>query len=133
MLERRKIFLIFFGYLCSTMLISEEILNFQNISIHTDTVTIDEKDRLIAFNNNIEIEIENYIILGSNAIFRQEEEKLEIYGNPTSIQSMNMDGEAEVLIIYPNKSIDLIGNAKLKKNGNLITSDLIKYRINSNE
>ena len=36
------------------MLISEEILNFQNISIHTDTVTIDEKDRLIAFKNNID-------------------------------------------------------------------------------
>tara|TARA_Y100000992_G_scaffold9907_1_gene6153 strand:+ start:2734 stop:3081 length:348 start_codon:yes stop_codon:yes gene_type:complete len=115
------------------MLISEEILNFQNISIHTDTVTIDEKDRLIAFKNNVEIKIENYIVLGSNALLKQEEEKLEIYGNPTSIHSMNMDGEAEVLIIYPNKSIDLIGNAKLKKNGNLITSDHIKYRINSNE
>ncbi len=133
MLKLRKIFLISFGYLCSTMLISEEILNFQNISIHTDTVTIDEKDRLIAFKNNVEIKIENYIVLGSNALLKQEEEKLEIYGNPTSIHSMNMDGEAEVLIIYPNKSIDLIGNAKLKKNGNLITSDHIKYRINSNE
>ena len=44
-----------------------------------------------------------------------------------------MDGEAEVLVIYPNKSIDLIGNAKLKKNGNLITSNLITYQINSNE
>ena len=44
-----------------------------------------------------------------------------------------MNGEAEVLVIHPNKSIDLIGNAKLKKNGNLITSDLITYQINSNE
>ena len=46
---------------------------------------------------------------------------------------MGMDGEAEVLIIYPNKSVDLVGNAKLKKNGNLISSDLITYQINTNE
>ena len=44
-----------------------------------------------------------------------------------------MNGEAEVLVIYPNKSIDLIGNAKLKTNGNLITFDLITYQINLNE
>ena len=133
MLKSKKIFLIFFGCLFSTVLISKERLNFQNISIQSDEVTIDEKDRLLAFKDNIEIKIENYIIEGSNALLSQEDEKLEIYGNPTSIQSKDMNGEAEVLVIYPNKSIDLIGNAKLKKNGNLITSDLITYQINSNE
>tara|TARA_Y100000992_G_scaffold262918_1_gene198984 strand:- start:166 stop:513 length:348 start_codon:yes stop_codon:yes gene_type:complete len=115
------------------VLIAKEGLNSQNISIQSDEVTIDKNDRLLAFKNNIEIKIENYIIEGSNALLSQEDEKLEIYGNPTSIQSRNMNGEAEVLVIYPNKSIDLIGNAKLKKNGNLITSDLITYQINSNE
>tara|TARA_B100000900_G_scaffold44532_1_gene33129 strand:+ start:3673 stop:4065 length:393 start_codon:yes stop_codon:yes gene_type:complete len=130
MLKRKKILLIFFGYLCSTMMIAGEDLNFQNISIQSDEVTIDEKDRLLAFKNNIKIKIENYIIEGSNALLSQEDEKLEIYGNPTSISSSDMNGEAEVLVIYPNKSIDLIGNAKLKKNGNMITSDLIKYQIN---
>jgi len=112
------------------MMIAGEDLNFQNISIQSDEVTIDEKDRLLAFKNNIKIKIENYIIEGSNALLSQEDEKLEIYGNPTSISSSDMNGEAEVLVIYPNKSIDLIGNAKLKKNGNMITSDLIKYQIN---
>ena len=130
MLKRKKILLIFFGYLCSTMMIAGEDLNFQNISIQSDEVNIDKKDRLLAFKSNVKIKIENYIIEGSNAILSQESEKLEIFGNPTSIHSINMNGEAEVLVIYPNKSIDLIGNAKLKKNGNLIKSDLITYQIN---
>ena len=111
-------------------MIAEEELNFKNISIQSDEVTIDEKDRLLAFKNNIKIKIENHIIEGSNALLSQENEKLEIFGNPTSIESTNVKGEAEVLVIYPNKSIDLIGNAKLKKNGNLISSDLISYQIN---
>ena len=130
MLKIKKTLLIFIGFFCSTILISEEELNFQNISIQSDEVTINEKDRLLAFKNNLEIKIENYIIVGSNALLNQEDEKLEIYGNPTSIQSMSINGEAEVLVIYPNKTIDLIGNAKLKKDGNLITSDLITYQIN---
>ena len=114
-------------------MIAGEEVNFQNISIQSDEVTIDKKDRLLAFKNNIKIKIENYIIKGSNALLSQEDEKLEVSGNPTYIQSMYVDGEAEILVIHPNKSIDLIGNAKLKKNGNLITSDLITYQINSNE
>jgi|TARA_Y100000992_G_scaffold99227_1_gene64261 lipopolysaccharide transport protein LptA len=130
MLKIKKTLLIFIGFFCSTILISEEELNFQNISIQSDEVTINEKDRLLAFKNNLEIKIENYIIVGSNALLNQEDEKLEIHGNPTSIQSMSINGEAEVLVIYPNKTIDLIGNAKLKKDGNLITSDLITYQIN---
>ena len=133
MLKIKKTLLIFIGFFCSTILISEEELNFQNISIQSDEVTIDEKDRLLAFKNNLEIKIENYIIAGSNALLSQEDEKIEIYGNPASIQSMSINGEAEVLVIYPNKTIDLIGNAKLKKDGNLITSDLITYQINLNE
>ena len=130
MLKRKKILFIFFGYLSSTILIAMEEDNFQNISIKSDLVTIDEKERHLTFKNNIKIKIEHYIIEGSTALLTQEDEKLEIFGNPTSIQSSGMDGEAQVLVIYPNKSIDLIGNAKLKKNGNLITSDLIKYQIN---
>ena len=114
-------------------MIAEKEVNFQNISIQSDEVTIDEKDRHLAFKNNIKIIIGSYIIEGSDALLSQENLNLKIFGNPTSIQSIEMNGEAEVLIIYPNNSIDLIGNAKLKKNGNLITSNLITYQINSNE
>ena len=133
MLKSEKILFIFFGYLFSTSMIAEKEVNFQNISIQSDEVTIDEKDRHLAFKNNIKIIIGSYIIEGSDALLSQENLNLKIFGNPTSIQSIEMNGEAEVLIIYPNNSIDLIGNAKLKKNGNLITSNLITYQINSNE
>lgn len=129
----RRIALIFFGYLFAPTIISDEILDFQNISIQSDKVTISENDRFLTFKDNIKIKIENYVIEGSNALLSQVDEKIEVYGNPTSIKSANMNGEAKILVIYPNKSIDLIGNAKLKKNGNLVTSDLIKYNINSNE
>tara|TARA_Y100000768_G_scaffold331930_1_gene271337 strand:- start:1057 stop:1458 length:402 start_codon:yes stop_codon:yes gene_type:complete len=133
MFKRKKILFVFFGYLYSIILIAEKEVNFQNISIQSDEVTIDEKDRRLAFKNNINIKIENYIIEGSYALLGQEDGKLEVSGNPTSIQSMNMNGEAEVLVIHPNKSVDLIGNAKLKKDGNLIISNFITYQINSNE
>ena len=113
-------------------MVAEENLIFQNISIESDEVTINEKKRILSFKDNIKIKIENYIIEGSKALLSQKDERLEIFGNPTSIQSKYMDGEAEVLVIYPNKSVDLMGNAKLKKNGNLITSSLITYQINSN-
>ena len=78
MLKIKKTLLIFIGFFCSTILISKEQLNFQNISIQSDEVTINEKDRLLAFKNNLEIKIENYIILGTNALLNQEDEKLEI-------------------------------------------------------
>jgi len=129
----RRIALIFFGYLFAPTIISDEILDFQNISIQSDKVTISENDRFLTFKDNIKIKIESYVIEGSNALLSQVDEKIEVYGNPTSIKSANMNGEAKILVIYPNKSIDLIGDAKLKKNGNLVTSDLIKYNINSNE
>lgn len=129
----RRIALIFFGYLFAPTIISDEILDFQNISIQSDKVTISENDRFLTFKDNIKIKIENYVIEGSNALLSQVDEKIEVYGNPTSIKSASMNGEAKILVIYPNKSIDLIGDAKLKKNGNLVTSDLIKYNINSNE
>jgi len=133
MFKRTNILFIIFMCLCSTIMNAEEDLNFQNISIQSDEVTINDKDRLLVFKNNIKIKIENYIIEGASALLSQENERLEIFGNPTSINSIDMDGEADILVIYPNKSIDLIGNAKLKNNGNLITSDLISYQINSNE
>ena len=99
MLNRKKTLLVFFGYLFSTILIAEEELNFQNISIQSDKVTIDKKDRLLAFKDSIEIKIENFIIVGSDALLSQRDEKLEIFGNPTSIKSININGEAEVLVL----------------------------------
>ena len=128
-----KILSIIFGCLFLPVLTSEESVSFQNISIQADQVTIDEEIRQLAFKNNIKIIIDSYIIKGSNALLSQKEKKLEIYGKPATIKSNTVDGEAEVFVIYPNKSMNLIGNAKLLNKGNSITSNFIAYQISTNE
>ena len=128
-----KILAIIFGLLFLPVLTSEESGSFQNISIQADQVTIDGEIRQLAFKNNIKIIIDGYIINGSNALLSQKDKKLEIYGKPATIKSNAVDGEAEVFVIYPNKSMNLIGNAKLLNKGNSITSNLITYQISPNE
>ena len=128
-----KILLIVFGFLYLPFVVSEENSSFQNISIQSDQVTIDRKTEQLVFKNNVEIKIDGYVIKGSNAMLSSKDEKLEIYGNPASIQSEEMDGEAETFEIYPNKSMNLIGNAKLLNKGNSITSNFITYQIIANE
>ena len=131
--QNYKILLIVFGFLYLPFVVSEENSSFQNISIQSDQVTIDRKTEQLVFKNNVEIKIDGYVIKGSNAMLSSKDEKLEIYGNPASIQSEEIDGEAEVFEIYPNKSMNLIGNAKLLNKGNSITSNFITYQIIANE
>jgi len=133
MLIRYKILSIIFGFLYFPILISEEITSFQNISIKSDQVIINEETNQLTFKNNIRIKIDGYIIKGSDALLSQKDEKLEIYGKPATIKSNAIDGEAELFVIFPNKSMNLIGSAKLFSKGNSITSNLITYQINQNE
>jgi len=133
MSKKYKILSIIFGCLYLPILTSEESASFQNISIQSDQVSIDEKTRQLAFKYNIRIKIDNYIIKGSEALLSQKDEKLEIFGKPATIKSNTMDGEAELFVIYPNKSMDLIGNARLLNKGNSITSNLITYQISQSE
>ena len=131
--QNYKILLIICGFLYLPFVLSAENVSFQNISIQSDQVTIDKNTEQLVFKNNIEIKIDGYVIKGSNALLSSKDEKLEIYGNPASIQSEEIDGEAEVFEIYPNKSMNLIGNAKLLNKGNTITSNFITYQIIANE
>lgn len=131
--QNYKFLLIVFGFLYLPFVVSEENSSFQNISIQSDQVTIDRKTEQLVFKNNVEIKIDGYVIKGSNAMLSSKDEKLEIYGNPASIQSEEMDGEAETFEIYPNKSMNLIGNARLLNKGNSITSNFITYQIIANE
>ena len=112
---------------------SEERSNFKNISIQSDQVTIDQETRQLVFKNNIRIIIDDYVIKGSNALLISKDEKLEIFGEPATIKSNKIDGEADVFVIYPNKSIDFMGNAKLLNQGNSISSNLIAYQISPND
>ena len=133
MAKRYKILSIIFGCLYLPILISEDSASFQNISIQSDQVKINEESRQLSFKNDIRIKIDGYIIKGSDALLSHSDKKLEIYGNPATIKSNTIDGEAEAFVIYPNKSMNLIGNAKLVNNGNAITSNLITYQISENE
>lgn len=128
-----KLLLILFGCLYFPIALANENFNFKNISIESDQVTIDEANKQLAFKKNIKIKIDNYLIRGSEALLSHENEKLQIYGNPATISSSAIDGQAEVFEIFPNKSMNLIGNARLSSEGNIITSNLITYQISSNE
>jgi len=133
MSKKYKIALFIFAYMYFPIFASEESKSFQNISIHSDQVTFNQDLRQLVFKNNIEIKIDSYTLRGSNAILNSKDKKLEIFGSPASIKSETIDGEAEALVIYPNKSMNLVGNARLLKEGNSITSDFITYQISSNE
>ena len=121
------------GFLYLPFVVSEENLSFQNISIQSDQVTIDRKNEKLVFKNNVEIKIDGYLIKGSNAMLSSKDEKIEIYGKPASIKSEEIDGQAEKFEIYPNKSMNLIRNARLLNKGNSITSNFITYQIIANE
>jgi lipopolysaccharide transport protein LptA len=133
MSKKYKIVLFIFAYMYFPIFASEESKSFQNISIHSDQVTFNQDLRQLVFKNNIEIKIDSYTLRGSNAILNSKDKKLEIFGSPASIKSETIDGEAEALVIYPNKSMNLVGNAMLLNEGNSITSDFITYQISSNE
>ena len=133
MSKKYKIVLFIFAYMYFPIFASEESKSFQNISIHSDQVTFNQDLRQLVFKNNIEIKIDSYTLRGSNAILNSKDKKLEIFGSTASIKSEKIDGVAEALVIYPNKSMNLVGNARLLNEGNSITSDFITYQISSNE
>jgi lipopolysaccharide transport protein LptA len=133
MSKKYKIVLFIFAYMYFPIFASEESKSFQNISIHSDQVTFNQDLKQLVFKNNIEIKIDSYTLRGSNAILNSKDKKLEIFGSPASIKSETIDGVAEALVIYPNKSMNLVGNARLLNEGNSITSDFITYQISSNE
>ena len=112
-------------------LVSKDSSNFKNISILADQVTLIEKANEIIFIKSINIKIDGMDIKGESALMSLDDEKIEISGAPVSIKSSSLDGKADLLIIYPNQSIDMIGNATLLNDGNLISSNLIKYQIAS--
>ena len=110
-------------------LVSKDYSNFKNISILADQVTLIEEANEIIFIKSINIKIDGMDIKGESALMSLDDEKIEIFGAPVSIKSSSLDGKADLLIIYPNQSIDMIGNATLLNDGNLISSNLIKYQI----
>ena len=108
-------------------------INFKNIAIQADKVTINEAINQLSFEDNIEIKFDRYVISGDAALLSYQDEKLEITGMPASISSNMVNGTANLFIIHPNQSMEMIGNAKLNNKGNKVTSNLITYQIGTEE
>lgn len=108
-------------------------INFKNIAIQADKVTINEAINQLSFEDNIEIKFDRYVISGNAALLSYQDEKLEITGMPASISSNMVNGTANLFIIHPNQSMEMIGNAKLNNKGNKVTSNLITYQIGTEE
>ena len=87
----------------------------------------------LSFEDNIEIKFDRYVISGNAALLSYQDEKLEITGMPASISSNMVNGTANLFIIHPNQSMEMIGNAKLNNKGNKVTSNLITYQIGTEE
>ena len=108
-------------------------INFKNIAIQADKVTINEAMNQLSFEDSIEIKFDRYVISGNAALLSYQDEKLEITGMPASISSNMVNGTANLFIIHPNQSMEMIGNAKLNNKGNKVTSNLITYQIGTEE
>ena len=108
-------------------------INFKNIAIQADKVTINEAMNQLSFEDNIEIKFDRYVISGNAALLSYQDEKLEITGMPASISSNMVNGTANLFIIHPNQSMEMIGNAELNNKGNKVTSNLITYQIGTEE
>ena len=108
-------------------------INFKNIAIQADKVTINEAMNQLSFEDSIEIKFDRYVISGDAALLSYQDEKLEITGTPASISSNMVNGTANLFIIHPNQSMEMIGNAKLNNKGNKVTSNLITYQIGTEE
>ena len=83
-------------------------INFKNIAIQADKVTINEAMNQLSFEDNIEIKFDRYVISGNAALLSYQDEKLEITGMPASISSNMVNGTANLFIIHPNQSLSLI-------------------------
>ena len=108
-------------------------INFKNIAIQADKVTINGAMNQLSFEDNIEIKFDRYVISGNAALLSYQDKKLEITGMPASISSNMVNGTANLFIIHPNQSMEMIGNAKLNNKGNKVTSNLITYQIGTEE
>jgi len=128
-------------FICLALLVigfkisSSELINYKNISIHADRVTLDDLTNQLALEGSLKIYFGNFVIAGESALLDYKKESLLILGIPASIysQDQKVNGKADRLIIDQNLSIEMAGNAELFSNNRSIFSQNITYKINTNE
>ncbi|MDA9259075.1 hypothetical protein N9Q34_01050 [Gammaproteobacteria bacterium] len=134
MISNLKFSLYFLISLSVTANISaKEIPNYGDISIKAEYVTLNKFTNKLILKTNIQINFGDFILSGDSAILSYDEEKLVIDGSPASILSNknNINGAANQFIIYPNLSMEMLGDARLKQEDQLIYAEQIRYQISS--
>ena len=132
MISNLKFFSYFLISLSITSSISaEEIPNYGGISIKAEYVTLNKFTNKLLLKTNIQINFGDFILSGDSAILSYDEEKLVIDGSPASILSNknNINGAANQFIIYPNLSMEMLGDARLQQKDQLIYAEQIRYQI----
>ena len=132
MISNLKFFLYFLISLSITSSISaEEIPNYGDISIKAEYVTLNKFTNKLLLKTNIQINFGDFILSGDSAILSYDEEKLVIDGSPASILSNknNINGAANQFIIYPNLSMEMLGDARLQQKDQSIYAEQIRYQI----
>jgi len=114
---------------------SKELTNFKKINMHATSILLDEKKNELLFKNKVEITVGDIFIEGHDALLDFTEEVLTINGNPASIfsKSRGVNGSADQIIVHPNNSIEMLGNAQLINKERSISSEEIVYQINFND
>ena len=132
MISNLKFFSYFLISLSITSSISaEEIPNYEDISIKAEYVTLNKFTNKLLLKTNIQINFGDFILSGDSAILSYDEEKLVIDGSPASILSNknNINGAANQFIIYPNLSMEMLGDARLQQKDQSIFAEQIRYQI----
>ncbi|MDA9954792.1 hypothetical protein N9D54_00695 [Gammaproteobacteria bacterium] len=110
---------------------AKEIPNYGDISIKAEHVTLNKFTNKLLLKTNIQINFGDFILSGDSAILSYDEEKLVIDGSPASILSNknNINGVANQFIIYPNLSMQMLGDARLLQKDQSIYAEQITYQI----
>ena len=114
---------------------AKEIPSYGDISIKAEHVTLNKFTNKLLLKTNIQINFGDFILSGDSAILSFDEEKLVIDGSPASILSKkdNVNGVANQFIIYPNLSMEMLGDARLLQKDQSIYAEQITYQISSND
>ena len=132
MISNLKFFSYFLISLSITSSISAEVIpNYGDISIKAEYVTLNKFTNKLLLKTNIQINFGDFILSGDSAILSYDEEKLVIDGSPASILSNknNINGVANQFIIYPNLSMEMLGDARLQQKDQSIYAEQIRYQI----
>ena len=134
MISNLKFFSCFLIGLSAVASISaEEIPNYGDISIQAEHVTLNKFTNKLLLKTNIQINFGDFILSGDSAILSYDEEKLVVDGSPASILSKknNINGVANQFIIYPNLTMEMLGDARLQTKDQSIYAEQISYQISA--